>query len=259
MSGVLVGILLARPVSTLVAGEFGWRAMYLISAAAMGAVVVLMALVLPRRRPQHTLTYGTLLRSLWGVLLTTPVLRRRAAYQALLFGAFIMFWTATPLLLQAPPFSLGHLALSAFLLSGAAGVFIAPLAGRLADRGHVRAVTGLAMTAVALCFVLSFIGGSGSVAIMVCAGILLDAGAQANFVAGQREIYALSPAIRSRLNALYLAVVFLGGALGSAAGGYTVALGGAKLFSAVGLGIALVALALFSTEGLGKAKGDAKS
>ena len=259
MSGVLVGILLARPVSTLVAGEFGWRAMYLISAAAMGAVVVLMALVLPRRRPQHTLTYGTLLRSLWGVLLTTPVLRRRAAYQALLFGAFIMFWTATPLLLQAPPFSLGHLALSAFLLSGAAGVFIAPLAGRLADRGHVRAVTGLAMTAVALCFVLSFIGGSGSVAIMVCAGILLDAGAQANFVAGQREIYALSPTIRSRLNALYLAVVFLGGALGSAAGGYTVALGGAKLFSAVGLGIALVALALFSTEGLAKAKGDAKS
>ncbi len=250
MSGVLIGILLARPVSTLVAGEFGWRAMYLISAAAMCAVVVLMALVLPRRRPQHTLTYVTLLHSLWEVLRTTPILRWRAAYQALMFGAFIMFWTATPLLLQAPPFSLGHYALSAFLLSGAGGAFIAPLAGRLADRGHVRAVTGLAMIAVALCFILTFIGGSTSVAVMVIAGILLDAGVQANFVAGQREIYALAPNIRSRLNALYLALVFLGGALGSAMGGYAVATGGVLLFSAIGIGMALLALLLFATESL---------
>ena len=250
MSGVLIGILLARPVSTLVAGEFGWRAMYLISAAAMCAVVVLMALVLPRRRPQHALTYGTLLYSLWDLLRTTPVLRWRAAYQALMFGAFIMFWTATPLLLQAPPFSLGHLALSAFLLSGAGGALIAPLAGRLADRGHVRAVTGLAMVAAALCFALTWIGGSGSVAVIVIAGILLDAGVQANFVSGQREIYALSPTIRSRLNALYLALVFLGGALGSAMGGYAVARGGVVLFSAIGLGIALVALLLFAAESL---------
>jgi predicted MFS family arabinose efflux permease len=176
MSGLLFGILLARPLSTLVAGEFGWRAVYLVSAAAMCAVVVLMARVLPRRRPQHTLTYATLIRSLWDLLLTTPVLQRRAAYQALLFGAFMLFWTAVPLLLQAPPFSLGHLALSAFMLSGVGGAFVAPVAGRLADRGYIAAVTGTTMIAVALSFVLAWIGSAGSVAIMVIAGILLDAG-----------------------------------------------------------------------------------
>jgi predicted MFS family arabinose efflux permease len=254
MSGLLFGILLARPLSTLVAGAFGWRAIYLISAAAMCAVVVLMACVLPRRRPQHTLTYATLIHSLWDLLLTTPVLQRRAAYQALLFGAFIMFWTAVPLLLQAPPFSLSHLALSAFMLSGVGGAFVAPLAGRLADRGYIPAVTGATMIAVALSFVLTWIGSTGSVAIMAIAGILLDAGAQANFVAGQRAIYALPANIRSRLNALYLAFVFFGGALGSAISGYAVSRGGAPLFSAIGIGIALIALALFATEFLGRRK-----
>jgi predicted MFS family arabinose efflux permease len=252
MSGLLFGILLARPLSTLVAGEFGWRAMYLISSAAMCAVVVLMACVLPRRRPQHTLTYATLIHSLWDLLLTTPVLQRRAAYQALLFGAFIMFWTAVPLLLQAPPFSLGHLALSAFMLSGVGGAFVAPLAGRLADRGYIPAVTGTTMIAVALSFVLTWIGSTGSIAVMVIAGILVDAGAQANFVAGQRAIYALPANIRSRLNALYLAFVFFGGALGSAVSGYAITRGGAPLFCAIGIGIALVALALFATEFLGR-------
>jgi predicted MFS family arabinose efflux permease len=248
MSGLLFGILLARPLSTLLGGQFGWRAVYLFSAAAMCAVVALMAWVLPQRRPQHSLTYVTLLHSLWALLLTTPVLRRRAAYQALLFGAFIMFWTATPLLLQAPPFSLGHVALSAFMLSGVGGALVAPFAGRFADHGHIGAVTGLSMVGVALCFVLTFFAGSGSIALMVIAGTLIDAGTQANFVVGQREIYALSPTIRSRLNALYLAAAFFGGGVGSALGGYAVAQGGARLFSAIGLGIGLTALALFATE-----------
>jgi predicted MFS family arabinose efflux permease len=248
MSGVLLGILLARPISTLIAGEFGWRTVYLASATAMCAVIALTAWALPRRRPQHALTYATLIHSLWDLLRTTPALQRRAAYQALLFGAFIMFWTAMPLLLHAPPFSFGHLALSAFMLSGVGGAFIAPLAGRLADRGRGRTVTGIAMAAVTLSFVLTWFGSTGSVTIMVIAGILLDGGAQANFVAGQRVIYTLPANIRSRLNALYLAIVFFGGALGSAVSAYAVARGGTPLFSAIGIGIGLLALALFATE-----------
>jgi predicted MFS family arabinose efflux permease len=248
MSGLLFGILLARPLSTLVAGEFGWRAVYLISAAAMCAMVALIAFALPRRRPQHELTYVTLIHSLWDLLLQTPALQRRGVYQALMFGAFIMFWTAMPLLLQAPPFSLGHLALSAFMLSGVAGAFVAPLAGRLADRGHGRAVTAAAMIAATCCFALTWLGSGGSIAIMVIAGVLIDAATQANMVSGQRVIYALPAPIRSRLNALYLAMTFLGGTLGSAVSGYAVSAGGATLFSAIGIGIGLTALAVFATE-----------
>ena len=45
-------------------------------------------------------------------------------------------------------------------------------------------------------------------------------------VAGQRAIYALAGNIRSRLNALFLACAFFGGAVGSGFSGFAVASGG---------------------------------
>lgn len=248
VSGLLFGVLLARPVSTLLGGEFGWRVMYNISAAIMCATLLMLAFVLPKRNPKPGLSYAGLIGSLWHLLLSESVLQRRAAYQALLFGAFTLFWTSLPLLLQAPPFSLGHLALSAVMLSGVAGAFVAPYIGHLADRGHSQRVTGIAIALVALAFALTWLGGASSVAVFVIAGIALDAGVQANLVIGQRAIFGLHPDIRSRLNALYLAVSFLGGALGSALSGYAVAHGGVTTFSIIGLAFALVTAVLFATE-----------
>lgn len=253
MSGLLFGILLSRPLATMVAGSFGWRAVFVMSATLMCGVVVLMAFALPRRQPQHTLTYATLIQSLWQLMRTTRVLQRRSAYQGLLYGAFSLFWTAMPLVLEQPPFAFGHIALSAFLLSGAGGALVAPLAGRMSDRGRGGTVTLLSMLAVLLCFVLiRFEGsGTGTIALFVVAGILIDAGTQANVVAGQRAIYALPASIRSRLNALYLACAFFGGALGSALSGYAVTHGGTATVSNIGIGAALLAIALFATEFIG--------
>jgi predicted MFS family arabinose efflux permease len=248
VSGLLLGILLARPLSTLFGGQFGWRAMYGISGAIMCAALLIMALALPRRNPKHSLSYAALIASLWHLLLTTPVLQRRAVYQAFFFGAFTMFWTAVPLLLEAPPFSLGHIALSAVMLSGVIGAFVAPLAGRLADKGHGQAVTGISIGLLAITFVLTWLGSSGSLVSFIIAGITLDAGTQANLVVGQKAIYALPAEIRSRLNALYLAIFFLGGAIGSALSGFAVTRGGDAAFSAIGLGFAALAFAVFITE-----------
>ena len=248
MSGLLFGILLARPISTLIAGPLGWRAMYWISAAVMLAVLIMAALVLPRRRPQPGLNYLTLITSLWSLMIATPVVQWRAAYQGLLFGAFSVFWTAMPFLLQQPPFSLGHLGLSAFLLSGVAGAFVAPLAGHLADKGHSDAVTLGCFTLVAVSSVLTFIGGQGSLALLVAAGIVLDIGAQANVVVGQRAIYTLAPEIRSRVNAIYMALFFLGGAIGSALSGIALSHGGYATVSLFGLGFAAIAFLLFGLE-----------
>ncbi|MDB5503738.1 MAG: transporter [Tardiphaga sp.] len=255
VSGALFGILLSRPLATLIAGAFGWRAVYWSSALAMCAVLALMACVLPRRKPEHALTYPKLIHSLWDLLMSTPALQRRAAMQALFFGAFSLFWTSSPLLLEASPFSLGHLAMSAFLLSGVAGALIAPLAGRLADRGHSRAVTGVSIAAMGLSFVLTWIGGNtASVAAFVLAGIVLDAGSQAHLVVGQRAIFALAPEIRSRLNALYMGLFFFGGAIGSAVSGSAVSHGGATAVSLIGLGFTALAVVLFAAELAGKRK-----
>ena len=65
---------------------------------------------------------------------------------------------------------------------------------------------------------------------------------------GQRAIYALGANVRSRLNGLYMATFFAGGAIGSAAGGWSYAKGGWALAMGVGLVLASAGLACFATE-----------
>lgn len=252
MSGLLFGILLSRPLATMVAGSFGWRAIFVLSAVFMCGVLALMMIALPRRTPEHTLTYPTLIHSLWDLLRSTPVLQQRAAYQCLLYGSFSLFWTAMPLVLDQPPFSFGHIAMSAFLLSGAGGALVAPFAGRMADHGRGDAVTVLAMALVLVSFVLTWLAGMASgalaIGIFVVVGILIDAGTQASFVAGQRAIYALPAHARSRLNALYLAAAFFGGTVGAGLSGFAVAHGGTTMIGLIGFLAAALALALFGLE-----------
>ena len=97
MSGLLAGILLSRPVASMIADLFGWRAVF--GAAAIGSAVLvgLLAWLLPERRPARGPNYVQLIASLPVLLAGTPVLQRRGAYQATLFAAFSLFWTAAPL------------------------------------------------------------------------------------------------------------------------------------------------------------------
>jgi cyanate permease len=59
-----------------------------------------------------------------------------------------------------------------------------------------------------------------ALAILTVASIVLDMGVAANLVLGQRAIFSLGAEVRSRLNGLYFALFFAGGALGSAVGGW---------------------------------------
>ena len=84
--------------------------------------------------------------------------------------------------------------------------------------------------------------------ILALAAILLDAGVSANLVLGQRAIFALRPELRSRLNALYIATIFVGGAFGSAVGAWAYARGGWSLTTWIGLAMPVTAILLFFTE-----------
>ncbi|MDE3012102.1 MAG: MFS transporter [Pseudomonadota bacterium] len=251
MTGLLLGIMLARPAASLIAGVWGWHAVFLASALATGSLAIALAGRLPRRDPAATTRYPQLLSSMWHLLTTTPVLQRRALYHACLFGAFSLFWTTVPLLLTGPIFGLSQLQLAAFALVGVAGAIAAPIAGRMADRGKVRSGTLLAMSAVAAAFALTLIGTPGSrtaVLALCAAAVLLDMGVAANLVFGQREIFVLGAAMRGRLNGLYMAIFFLGGALGSSLGAWCFAHHGWVVTAALGAGSALVALAFALTE-----------
>jgi predicted MFS family arabinose efflux permease len=247
MSGLLTGIMLARPVSSLIASAFGWRAVFGASALLMAVLGLILRRALPQRRPAAGHSYVELIGSLWTLLRDTPLLRRRAAYQAALFAAFSLYWTAVPLVLSSPAFGLTQRGIALFALAGVAGALSAPIAGRLADRGWTRVATGVSLSLAAVSFLLAWFGG-GSLLALLAAGILLDLSVQANVVLGQRAIYALGAHIRSRLNGLYLAIFFAGGALGSSIASVVYTHGGWSLVSWVGFAFPVAGLLFYATE-----------
>lgn len=251
MSGLMLGIMLARPVSSFIAEFSSWQVVFLFSASAMLMLAIVLAMTLPKRAPTSKLRYGQLLSSMLHLARTSPILRRRAFYHAFLFGAFSLFWTTTPLLLAGPAFNLSQGGIGLFALAGVAGAIAAPIAGRVADNGQGHKATGLAMLAVAVSFLMTHIAPQGSplaLALLVAAAILLDFGVSANMTLGQREIFSLGAEFRSRLNGLYMTTFFIGGALGSALGGWSYAEGGWVLASWVGFAMPVAALLYFASD-----------
>lgn len=256
MGGLLTGIMLARPFASYVAAQLGWRAVFVISACIMLMLIVVLLRVLPERRPAVQLDYQSIMRSLPGLIARTPVLRRRAFYQGMLFAAFNMFWTGSPLLL-AREFGFGHGGIALFTLAGAAGALAAPIAGRLADRGLTRTATGFALAATVLAFVMSAAAASGrahSLPLLVAAALLLDAAVQVNGVLSLRSIYMLAPELRGRLNGLFLSFVFLCGAVSSVLAAAVYVSGGWIALAAVGAVFGMAALVFYATEFRGSAQ-----
>ncbi|MES2264982.1 MAG: MFS transporter [Pseudomonadota bacterium] len=245
VSGLLIGIMLARPVASLVADQLGWHAVFVGAAAAMLALAFVLRGKLPQRLPAATLSYPRLLASMWHLFAATPVLRRRSAYHAGMFGAFSVFWTTAPLALAGPEFGLSQTGIAVFALVGMAGAVASPVAGRLADAGYARPATTAALLLGVISFALPLLVPGGrtlSLALLVIASIVLDMGVAANLVLGQRAIFVLGAEVRSRLNAIYFALFFAGGALGSALGAWVYAAHG--WHGALVLGMAFPAVVL---------------
>lgn len=243
-SGLMIGIMLSRPVASLISDWFDWHAVFVAAAVMISMIALVLCKVLPPRPPVvRDLKYSSLLKSMAHLFGTVTILRRRAIYQAFLFGSFCLFWTASPLLLMGPDFQFSQTAIALFALVGVSGALSAPFAGKAADRGHSRLATAVAMIVSMASFWFS-----GSVFALVAAAILLDAGITANLVLGQRAIFSLDSGLRSRLNGLYIATIFIGGASGSALGAWSFARGGWWLTSWVGFAMVALAFLFFLTE-----------
>ncbi|MFI8581387.1 MFS transporter [Ectopseudomonas khazarica] len=244
MSGLLLGILLARPLASLVAGEFGWRAVYLMAASLMLLISLVIATTIPRHAPAHRASYGQLLASLVQLLRRYPILRRRALYQGLMFASFSLFWTAAPLEL-ARHLGLSQQDIALFALAGAIGAVAAPIAGHLADAGHTYRASLVALLLAPLAFVPNLLSdGLGWIG-LVATAIVLDFAVQMSMVLGQRSIYALEPQSRARLNALYMTSIFIGGAIGSALASPIYEQFGWQGAALLGAGLPLLGLLLF--------------
>lgn len=247
MAGLLTGIMLARPVALFVAASFGWRAVFWASTGVMLIVAALLAKMMPRYRPPAGLHYGQILASTVGMLARFPQVRWRSLYHALMFAAFNLFWTTAPLML-AQRLHLGGREIGLFALAGAGGALAAPVAGKLADHGRGELITGVAMVALGLAFFATgWATAAGSLVALVVLAVVIDAAVQTNQIASQRLIFAVPAEMRGRVNAIYMTLVFVGGALGSFLGAWIYAAGG---WSAVALAGGLIGVALIAAFAL---------
>ena len=248
MAGVLTGIMLARPAALFIAGTFGWRAVFWISACLVSVLGLLLARMMPTYRPAGGMRYGRIIVSMVALLPRMPTLCWRSSYAALMFGAFNMFWTAAPLML-ADRFGLGQHAIGLFALAGAGGALAAPFAGRLADRGLEVAATAGAMLVVALSFgATGWAVAATALLPLIVATVLLDASVQTNQVVSRRTVFGTPAEIRGRVNALYMTATFIGGAIGSLLGTITYNSGGWSATAGTGVAVGLVLVGLLAFE-----------
>jgi len=229
MTGLLVGILLSRVVSGVVAEYFGWRAMYQLAALSVALIGLALWRVLPKFTPGSELSYPALLLSMRQLWLRYKTLRRAALSQGLLSVGFSAFWSTLAIMLSET-YHLGSGVAGAFGLAGAAGALAAPLAGKLADKQGPGVVTqlgsGLVMLSFAAMFALPFLSPHAQLVLIVLSAVGFDLGVQATLVSHQTLVYGLDPAARGRLNALLFTVVFIGMAVGSALGSKALELAG---------------------------------
>ncbi|GGJ83876.1 MFS transporter [Pseudomonas matsuisoli] len=214
MSGLILGILLARTVAGALSEIGDWRTVYILASILMLATAVALRFALPHYHQSAGLSYPGLLRSVFTLLKEEPVHRLRTFLGGLGFAIFAIFWTPLAFLLSSEPYGYSDGTIGLFGLAGAVGALAANVAGRMADKGK-----GTLATTIGLVFLtaswLPLVFAQSSLAALLIGVVVLDLAVQLSHVSNQNVVYKLRPEARSRLNAGYMTGYFLGGSLGS--------------------------------------------
>jgi len=213
-SGILIGILAARLIGGFVAQLLGWRYVYGLSALFVLAIALMLHANLPDSVNGYQGHYLQLLRSALNQFRRFSLLRQTALAGGLLFGLFCTLWTTLTFHLSGPPFNFHPGAISLFGLVAFAGALIAPVFGRMADKGNspVSLLLSILMIFAGLIFLKIT---ADSLLMLTIAMLILNIGLPANQVTNLSIIYTLDQSSNSRINTIYMTTYFVGGALGT--------------------------------------------
>jgi predicted MFS family arabinose efflux permease len=214
MSGLLMGILLARTVAGALSSLGDWHTVYWVAAALMLLNTLALWRALPRYAQTTRMHYGQLIGSVFAQFARYPLHRQRSLLGCLIFAMFSVLWTSLAFLLSSEPWSYSDATIGLFGLAGAMGALSARHAGVLTDRGHGARLTVLGVVALLVSWGLLGLGGYSLIA-LVAGIVLLDLALQAVHITNMNMVFSLDEAARNRLNSGYMFLYFVGGALGS--------------------------------------------
>jgi predicted MFS family arabinose efflux permease len=244
MSGLLLGILLARTFSGVMAELAGWRSVFIAAAVLMAMYSVACWRVLPHLAPTSNTSYRTLYVSILHLFRDEDVLRRRSLIGGLQYAVFGIFWTAMAFMLVRQ-YEMSEAMIGMFGLIGAIGILAARIAGKLADKGWARLSTGGFLCVTISSWPLLY-WGQWSIIAFGIGVVLLDLGIQGAHISNQSEIYRLNPEARNRLTTGYMASYFLGGACGSASAAVSYGVGEWPAVVALGSGVSILCVVIWA-------------
>ncbi|KAI6086789.1 MFS general substrate transporter [Hypoxylon rubiginosum] len=228
VSGLALGLLIARVLSGIVANFTSWRNIYWLAFGAQYLTLALLFFYLPDYPAKNKgLNY---FKALWGIavmVVTEPLLTQACIIGFLLSAAFTSFWTTLTFLLASPPYEYSSLEIGCFAFIGIVVVALAPIWSRLITDRFVflfSVVLGLAFEFVGI--VISTFIGSFTVAGPIIHAIMMDSGANFSHTANRSNVYNLDPKARNRINTAYMVFAFAGQITGTAVGNRLYAQGG---------------------------------
>mgnify|MGYP001256867531 CR=1 FL=1 len=216
LSGLFTGIVLARTVSGIIGGLFGWRSIFWLAAVLMLLLTVTLKISLPEVTPDSSgqKSYPQLLKSLGTLFLTQSKLRKACLFGAMIFGSFSTFWSTIAFFLKDSPYYFSTQTVGLVGLLSLVGAFYTPLAGRLVDKQSPETMILFSGFLTLLAFMVLWQLGL-SIWGLILGIVILDIGSRGGQLASQTFIYSLMPSARNRLNTVYMVSYFAGGALGT--------------------------------------------
>ncbi|WP_312048862.1 MFS transporter [Acinetobacter courvalinii] len=243
MSGLFLGILLARSVAGLLSTLWSWHAIYLLSGLTILGFALVMWFKLPVSRKSHQLTVLQIYRSLFSIAVQQPHLLRRGLAGGIGFGILALIFTTMTFILANAPYHFNDFQIGLFGIVGLAGVFATPWAGKQIAAGQENRVALICMWLLLVAWLpLSF--AQHSLVVYALGVILAYFGLSAFHVLNQNLVYRLSAQARSRINAIYMTLYFGGAALGSFVAVYAWKHGGWGACVMIGLGLAILSFVI---------------
>ena len=227
VSGLLLGMLVARLLSGVVAEFTSWRNIYWFSCGAQYLIGTTLFFFMPDYPSTNSgLGYFKALWTILCFLVTEPLLVQASLIVYFLSAVFTSFWTTLTFLLASPPYEYSSLVIGLFALLGIIAIVSVPLWGKFVDRFVPLFSILIAEIVVLVTVVIGTFIGTFTVAGPIIAAVGIDVGIQVSQVANRTAIFAINPKARNRTNTAYMAFAFAGQLSGTAIGNRLYAQGG---------------------------------
>ncbi|KAI1822157.1 MFS general substrate transporter [Xylaria intraflava] len=228
VSGLSLGLLVARVLSGVVANYTSWRNIYWLALGAQYFTFIVLFFTLPDYPAKNNgLKYFRALWKMCVLVVKEPLLMQACLMGFLLSSAFTNFWTTLTFLLSSPTYGYSSLEVGLFAFIGIAAIGLAPIWSRLiTDRFVLLFSSVLGLWVELIGIVIGTFIGDFTVAGPVIEAILMDMGANFAHTANRSNIYSLDPKARNRVNTAYMVFCFAGQLTGTAVGNNLYARGG---------------------------------